>query len=279
MLIDIILLLIPIVTCSLYVYTNREVLEAIKNAMRPTATAVDRKSADSSLAIAISPVRLMLSAGFKPGKIANTYILIKVVSAIAAAYVYVELSAVPQWSAAVALFFVGFFIADAVMYLLAGSRKDHIERSLCFFIDHVASLLTCGLSLERSLTLSLEHALPPANPLRLEFKQAYREIDNGKPRDMAFTELANRANVSELKTMVIVLNTSFRTGASVVDTMLKHADIIRLRQQERSIRRINKKTVTAMFPLVLANFPMFLLIVFFAPMVEMSKMFPKFNFW
>jgi tight adherence protein C len=279
LLIDLILLLIPVLTCSLYVYANSEVLDSLKSLLVQPVTPGEHKYPVRSVLLAISPERLMIAAGMKPGRSVRTYLLAKIVIAAAAVVVYREFAADPGWQAGLAIFSLGFFVTDVVIYMLAKTRKDRIERSLCFFIDHVASLLTCGLTLEKSLTISLDHALPSDNPLRLEFRQAFREIDNGKPRDLAFTELANRAGVADLKTLVIVLNTSFRTGASVLDTMSKHADIIRLRQQEKSVKRINKKTVTAMFPLVLANFPMFLLIVFFTPLYEMSKMFPKLNFW
>ena len=133
----------------------------------------------------------------------------------------------------------------------------------------------CGPNLEQALKQAALFGLPQSSALRKEMTLIDGEISRGCSRHNAVDLLAARTDVDELKSLALALNSAFDIGGSVVATLQDHSELLRMRQRENGAKRINRKLVTSTIPLVLSNFPIFLLLVFFTPLLEFSRMFPR----
>lgn len=224
------------------------------------------------------PARMIRQAGFVSKRAPEFYWLSKTALALLTYF-----AGMPWESGIMDLLFLiaplpAFFLPDLILWQRAQVRKQSIESAMSFFVDQIASFLLCGMTLELALEKATKHGLAPNNALSQEMRLIYSEIASGRPREEALGTLWERTGVKEVHSLVIILNAAFKTGSSVVATLQSQAEILRLRAKEKGLKRISKKLVVAMVPLVVANFPIFLLLVFFTPLMEMRKLFLQFNF-
>lgn len=226
----------------------------------------------------VYPARMIRQAGFVSKRAAEFYWFSKTGLAL------LTYSAGMHWESGIMdlLFLIAllpaFFLPDLMLWQRARVRKQSIESAMSFFVDQIASFLLCGMSLEVALDKAVKHGLAPNNALSQEMRLIYIEMASGRPREEALGTLWERTGVKEVHSLVIILNAAFKTGSSVVATLQNQSEILRLRAKEKGLKRISKKLVLAMIPLVVANFPIFLLLVFFTPLMEMRKLFLQFNF-
>jgi len=224
------------------------------------------------------PDKAMRHAGLMPAQIVRGYYAVKLLLAGLAILAPQELALGLNTTISVLIVCFAFFLPDLWILNKAKARKLHIEKSLSFFLDQLNGFLLCGLSLDRALTQATEYGLPPDSPLRQELDFFQHQIASGRSRDAALDMLTWRTGVKELQSLVMVLKTGFQIGGSIIPTLQHHSELLRLRQREKSLKRINAKLMVSMLPLVMANFPIFLLLVFFNPAIELSRMFPQFGF-
>jgi tight adherence protein C len=221
------------------------------------------------------PAKTMRHAGLSSKQILPGYWGVKFILPILSIMIIQELRLELPVMMMPGIIFVLFFAPDIWIMQLAKTRKVYIERTLSFFLDQVIAFLLCGLNLEQALKQATLFGLPQSSPLRKEMTLIDMEISRGRSRQDAFDLLAVRTGVDELKSLVLVLNSAFDIGGSVVATLQDHSELLRMRQRENGAKRINRKLVTSTIPLVLSNFPIFLLLVFFTPLLEFSRMFPR----
>jgi pilus assembly protein TadC len=221
------------------------------------------------------PAKTMRHAGLLESHILPGYWGVKLLLPILSILIIRELALELPFLMMFALFSVLFFAPDVWIMKMAKSRKVYIEKTLSFFLDQVIAFMLCGLNLDQALKQATIFGLPKTSPLRKEMTLIDIEISKGRSRSEAFEMLALRTGVDEMKSLVLVLNSAFDIGGSVVATLQEHSELLRMRQREKSSKRINSKLVISTVPLVLSNFPIFLLLVFFTPLLEFSRMFPK----
>lgn len=262
MLIDFLLFTFILILVALYNYTA-----ALSKPVEEFPT--DKKS------FAFYPAKTMREAGLFARQILPGYWGVKFVLPILSIMIIEELALELPFFMRPALIGILFFAPDLWIMQMAKTRKVYIEKTLSFFLDQVIAFLLCGLNLEQALKQATIFGLPQTSPLRKEMMLLDMEISGGRSRQEAFELLALRTGVNELKSLVLVLNSAFYIGGSVVATLQEHSELLRMRQRENGAKRINHKLVISTVPLVLSNFPIFLLLVFFAPLLEFSRMFPR----
>lgn len=172
----------------------------------------------------------------------------------------------------VAVGFVTSFAVDAELWLRMRRRQRRIRYALSYFLDMTTAFLRAGMSLDTAIRRAIEFGLPPRNPLRQELGIVRSEIYAGRSRQDAFTALWDRTGVSELQSLASLFRTGFDIGTPILASLEHQAELLRERTRERRQKQINGKVMQAMVPLVLFNFPMILIIVFYPPLLEFSTL-------
>ena len=158
---------------------------------------------------------------------------------------------------------VSFLVIDLWFLFARKSRRSSIERSLSFFVNLMVVYLKSGLSLTRAFDSAAQYGLSRKNPLSQEVSLLLREIDAGRARDEAFTRLAKRTGVQDLRRLAAVLNVGFKVGSPVADTLEAQAQLLRARQAQQGTALVNRKTMEAMLPMLMVCFPMFIVLIFY----------------
>lgn len=271
MLIDVLLVLVPLIGFYAFFKANPTLrpLQSISDNPDKPRISVFRR---------LYPATRIRHAGLMPDNMQLLYWGSKLLAPLVIVLALMELIGellMPQSVFAAAAVFM---LPDLLIWQRAQNRKQQIEDSLSFYLDQLIAFLHCGSSLDQAIKQATESGLPQNSSLRQELSLMEREIASGRSREATFQLLDQRTGVRELQSLIMVINNAFLMGGAITDTLKHHAELLRLRQKERGTKRINRKLVVSMAPLVLANFPMFLLLVFFTPLLEMSRMFPQFGF-
>lgn len=164
------------------------------------------------------------------------------------------------------------FAIDAGLWLRMKRRQRRIRYALSYFLDMITAFLRAGMSLDAAIRRAIEFGLPPRNPLRQELEIVRSEIVAGRSRQEAFAALWDRTGVSDLQSLASVVRTGFDIGTPILASLEHQAELLRERTRERRQKQINSKLTQAMVPLVLFNFPMVLIIVFYPPLLEFSRL-------
>lgn len=164
------------------------------------------------------------------------------------------------------------FAVDIELWRRMKRRQRRIRYALSYFLDMVTAFLRAGMSLEAAILRATEFGLPPRNPLRHELGIVRSEIYAGRSRREAFAALWDRTGVSDLQTLATLFRTGFDIGTPILASLEHQAELLRERTRERRQKAINRKMTQAMVPLVLFNFPMMLIIVFYPPVLEFSRL-------
>ncbi|MBB5186774.1 tight adherence protein C [Zhongshania antarctica] len=219
---------------------------------------------DTKKRFSVYPRKLIRQSGFSPEKLFWVYWISKVVLAVLVPMVLLEIFKEGLLLWAVLLISVASFLLIDFWFLWARkSRRSSIERSLSFFVNLMVVYLKSGLSLTRAFDSAAQYGLSRKNPLSQEVSLLLREIDAGRARDEAFTRLAKRTGVQDLRRLAAVLNVGFKVGSPVADTLEAQAQLLRARQAQQGTALVNRKTMEAMLPMLMVCFPMFIVLIFY----------------
>jgi tight adherence protein C len=93
-----------------------------------------------------------------------------------------------------------------------------------------------------------------------EFRTVITETRAGKPRLEAFSNLAERTGVDDVRALVAMLVQTDRFGTSVSQALRVHAETSRTKRRQRAEERAAKIGVKLVFPLVFCLFPAFFVV-------------------
>jgi tight adherence protein C len=169
-------------------------------------------------------------------------------------------SMVPVTRVAITLF-VLLGVAIAPDYYVSNcqkARQTQIRRALPDLLDLLVVCTEAGMGLDAALA---EVVSRKEGPLVDEFSRTLIEVRLGKQRNDAWQDMADRAAVQEVSTLVASLYQAQTMGVSIARALRTHADALRT---QRSIRIKEQSAVLStkmLFPLVLCIFPALFVVV------------------
>jgi len=108
-----------------------------------------------------------------------------------------------------------------------------------------------------------------------EFQQCNHQLQMGKTREDVLTELAERNDVEDLKTLANVLIQVDRFGTSVGKALRTQSEAMRVRRRQIAEEKASKTAVQLIFPLVLCIFPgIFVVLVGPAAITMVNELLP-----
>ncbi len=138
-------------------------------------------------------------------------------------------------------------------------RKRQISNELMNFVDVLAICAEAGLPTVSAIERAAEHY---GGILGKEFKQALREVETGKSRSEALSDLAERNGTEELEQVVNTINQAEAFGANIAETLRGVSYKVRDMRRNRAHEKANQGAVKIYAPIYVFIFlPLFVIIL------------------
>jgi len=155
---------------------------------------------------------------------------------------------------------VGFVLPSYLLDKRRNYRKTEIDHGLPDALDLMVVCVEAGLGLTASLTRVARELARTNAVLSSEFELVHLECRAGKRTTDALRSMADRSNVSDLRSLVAMLIQTERFGTSLADSLRIHADGMRVKRLQRAEEAAQKAPVKMLFPAALFIFPATLLV-------------------
>ena len=153
--------------------------------------------------------------------------------------------------------FLAYSIPGFVVGYYAAQRKKQIRNGLPDALDLMIVCIEAGSGLDQAIVKTSEELALSYPALAEELTMVTTEIRAGKPRLDAFRNLAARAKVDDVRSLVAILVQTDRFGTSIAAALRQHAETCRTKRRQRAEERAAKLGVKLAFPLVFCLFPAF----------------------
>ncbi len=169
---------------------------------------------------------------------------------------------------------LGFMAPNIWLASATKKRGNSIREGLPDSLDLLVITVESGLALDGALQRVGDEMRNVHPELSEEFQISTREAQMGIPRNEALDNMAERTQVSEMKSLVAIVNQAERFGTSVGKALRHQADALRTKRRQAAEEKAQKVAVKLMAPLILFIFPA-LFVVLVGPaamrMYEMSQ--------
>jgi tight adherence protein C len=158
---------------------------------------------------------------------------------------------------------LGWLGIDVWLQRKAAARQRAILHSLLTVMDLLALSLEAGMGLDRALRLICDRV---ESPLTEELRRVLAEVDLGISRREAFSHLAERLPVEDIRSLTTAIVQAEELSVSLVEAMRTQARSLRLKRRQEAEAEAHRIPVKMMFPMVLFVLPS-LFIVIIGPVV------------
>ena len=161
----------------------------------------------------------------------------------------------------VAAFGVGAYLPRFVLRRMIARRQLRLRWGLADALDLMVVSIEAGLGLNAALVRVGEELKAVHPDISEEFELTNLEIRVGRDRDEALRNLAERAGVDDLKSLVAMLIQADRFGTSIARAVRVYADSLRTKRRQRAEQAAQKAAVKLLVPLALFLFPTLFIII------------------
>jgi tight adherence protein C len=153
---------------------------------------------------------------------------------------------------------LGFYLPVIWLDGLVRERRIEIEAALPNALDVVAISMEAGLGLDRAFEQLVRHQ---EDTLTLLIARALREVQLGRSRAQAFTEMAEATGVEDFTSLVKGILHAERTGVPIARTISAHAAQMRAKRRLQIRSEAGRASLRILFPTVGCIFPTLWLIL------------------
>lgn len=153
---------------------------------------------------------------------------------------------------------IGFYLPVLWLDQLVHGRRTEIESALPNALDVVAISMEAGLGLDRAFEQLVRHQ---EDSLTLLIARALREVQLGRSRDEAFTEMAEATGVEDFTSLIKGILHAERTGVPVARTIAAHSAAMRAKRRLQIRTEAGRAALRILFPTVGCIFPTLWLIL------------------
>ena len=170
----------------------------------------------------------------------------------------------------VAVVFAAFFLPDLLVRSKADRRAEEITISLPDLLDQLTISVEAGLGFEAALDRIVRNddgALPQ------EFGRTLQDIRFGTSRKDALEAMAERAQVDDLKTVILTMRQAEMLGVPLAQTLRNVASEMREKRRYRAEEQANKLPIKMIFPLGLCILPALFVVILGPAVVQFTRLF------
>jgi len=155
-------------------------------------------------------------------------------------------------------FYAGYAFMRFRLSAKISKRRKSMERQLPDVLDLLSVNVEAGLGFEQALLQAIEHF---EGPMIEELTVTYREMTMGRPRREALTLLAERCEISEVKTFVSSMIQAEQLGISIKNVLRTQAAGMRTSRRNKVEEKAMKISVKILLPMVGLIFPVLLIVL------------------
>jgi len=152
----------------------------------------------------------------------------------------------------------GYFGPDLVVWGRAQERQEAIRADLADTLDQITISIEAGLGLETAIIRAGEHG---TGPLAQELMRTIQDMRVGLSRKEAYTALADRTSVTDLKRFARAIMQADAYGVSVSNVVRTQSKDLRAKRRQRAEEKAMKVPVQVLFPLMLCILPVLFIVV------------------
>jgi tight adherence protein C len=147
---------------------------------------------------------------------------------------------------------MAFYLPDYIISRKAATRQATIQRDLADSLDQITMSVEAGLGFEGAIERVVGTGTGPLNE---ELRRMLLEMQLGAARSDALRNLADRTDVSDLKSFVFAIVQSEAYGLPIARVLRVQAAELRDKRKQRAEERALKIPVLLIFPLAFGIFP------------------------
>ena len=170
-------------------------------------------------------------------------------------------------SAALGGLVFGWFYPGMALSRYVEWRKSELVRGLPFAIDLMGSAMRAGLEFGAAMRYFV--GLGTGGPIQEEFGTVLQQIELGKTRTEALSEMASRVQVEAFTAFVGVIAYGTEIGASIVDTLKIHGEDLRRARFHVAERKAARAPSLMILPMVLFIMPAVFIIIITPVIMQM----------
>ena len=152
----------------------------------------------------------------------------------------------------------GYFLPDGLLDSKGNARQLAIRSQLSDTIDQLTVMVRAGLGVDAAIARIARGA---SGPLADEFAHVMQDMRVGVSRGVALTSMADRIDVTELRTFVAALSLAEKMGIPVAHTLQVQAEEFRLRRRQLAEEQAMKLPVKILFPMIICIMPVIFIVL------------------
>ncbi len=152
----------------------------------------------------------------------------------------------------------GFFAPSMYLYQRTYDRSARIQRELPDAIDLLTISVESGLGFDAALQ---QVAYNTEGPLADEFSRVLREMQIGSSRSEALRALAERSNLSELRSFVSSMVQADAFGIPIANVLRVQSSEMRVKRRQRAEEKAQQVPVKMTIPLIFCILPSLFIVV------------------
>jgi tight adherence protein C len=164
----------------------------------------------------------------------------------------------------------GFMMPDLLIMNAGAKRQEVLRRGLADALDMLTVCVEAGQGFDGAI---LHVARSVEGPVAGEFARVLAEIQIGKSRSAAFSSLANRTKVSEIRTFVTALVQADRLGLPIGSVLREQSVQMRLIRRQKAEEKAQKVPIKILFPMLLCIFPALFIVIIGPGAIQMINTF------
>lgn len=163
-----------------------------------------------------------------------------------------------------------YFGPDLVVWGRAQERQEAIRAELADTLDQITISIEAGLGLETAIIRAGEHG---TGPLAQELMRTIQDMRVGLSRKEAYTALAERTSVTDLKRFARAIMQADAYGVPVSNVVRTQSKDLRAKRRQRAEEKAMKVPVQVLFPLMLCILPVLFVVVLGPAVINLVSVF------
>ncbi len=150
-------------------------------------------------------------------------------------------------------------------------RWHEVHMALPDTLDLLVACVEAGMGLNQALARVADEVRHMSNVTSEELAMVNLEIRAGTPRNQALSNLGDRSDLEDIRSLVGMLTQSDRFGTSIAQSLRVHVDTLRTKRRQAAEEAAAKTTIKLVFPLVFFVFPALFVVILTPAVIQVVE--------
>jgi tight adherence protein C len=223
---------------------------------RPLASTLATPATKSRLALLLT--RAGQPAGWTVERLVSTKLLLVLGFGALTLLYWLNVRTLMALVIAVVVTVIAYFVPELRLYSSGIERRQQIGRELADTLDQMSIAVEAGLGFDAAMVRVARNG---KGMLARELVRTMQDIQVGKPRRDAYTDLAERTDVPDLRRFTRSVIQAEAYGLALADVLHTQAAEMRTKRRQRAEEKAMQIPVKVVFPLILCILPVLFIVI------------------